>query len=72
MPTPSSRPTSVGDATWRRASIPAKTPTGAVNVEIALVAAGDQTLSVSVASPINQAQVAADRLREILNSIKPL
>ena len=72
VPAPSSRATTVGDATWDRASIPATTPSGEVNVEIALVAAGDQTLSVSVASPKSQARLAGVRLTEILESIKPL
>ncbi len=61
----------VGDAESTRASIPAKTATGEVNVEIAFVAA-DQMLSVSVALPMNQSGVATDRLREILDSIEPL
>jgi hypothetical protein len=71
-PSPTSRQVTIGEATWTQASIAFSRPGGEANVEIALVAAGDQTLSVSVVSSKDQADTAAKRLNEILLSITPL
>jgi pimeloyl-ACP methyl ester carboxylesterase len=71
-PSPTSRPITVGDTTWTQARIGFIGSNGEATVEIALVAADEQTLSVSIVSPKDQADTAAKRLNEILLSIKPL